>query len=162
MADKVEAPWEKEGEEFDAERAKAHLTRLLDDKARLQERLRDAGNAKKDSSNETEELRKENLLLKVQMKTGLSDRNLSRLVGTTEEELLEDAELFAEETGIELRSFIDPTAGTPGDESGADDEGEGKEQEKSFSTSYRTPGGQSLAGRDEPDFAGIIEGLEIG
>src|SRR5699024_11608581 len=81
-------------------------------------------NAKtKNAGSTNSELQAENDRLKIQLQTGLNDRQVARLVGDTLEEKLADAEAYAEETGIELRSIFDSEAeGTPGDPAGAEDE----------------------------------------
>lgn len=152
-----QVPWE-DGE-FDEDKAKSLILSLRADKDKLKERLSTATGDKKDSSAREAELQKENTRLKVQMKTGLSDQQIKRLVGETEDELLEDAELFAEETGIELTDFT-ASAGTPGEEPG-DGEGDG-EQGKSFSTNYRTPQNQSMADHEQVDYAKLAASLDIG
>lgn len=159
MPETVKVPWEKDGEEFDAEKAKSYLTALHEDKTKLQERLKSATDGKKDASGREKDLLKENTRLKVQMKTGLSDRQIQRLVGDTEDELLEDAQLFAEETGVELHDFT-ASVGTPGNDPDGG-EGEGGEEPKQFSQNYRTPQGQTAGTHDAPDFKGIIENMQF-
>lgn len=167
MAETVKVPWEQEGAgEFDAEKAKAYLSAVASDrdKARqerdtLKDRLKAATDGKKDSSAREKDLLTENTQLKVQMKTGLSDQQIKRLVGDTEDELLEDAKLYADETGIELVDFT-ASVGAPDGESGG---GEGSENEgKPFSTNYRTPQGQSMAQHEQTDYAKLVESMDIG
>lgn len=165
MAETVKVPWEQDGEEFDAVKAKSYLNAIASDrdKARQErdsykERLKSATDGKKDASAREKELQQENTRLKVQMKTGLSDQQIKRLVGDTEDELLEDAQLFAEETGIELTDFT-ASAGTPGTGSG-DGEDEG-EQGKQFSTNYRTPQSQSMADHEQVNYAELAASLDI-
>lgn len=165
MAETVKVPWEQDGEEFDAVKAKSYLNAIASDrdKARQErdsykERLKSATDGKKDASAREKELQQENTRLKVQMKTGLSDQQIKRLVGDTEDELLEDAQLFAEETGIELTDFT-ASAGTPGTGSG-DGEDEG-EQGKQFSTNYRTPQNQSMADHEQVNYAELAASLDI-
>lgn len=167
MSDEIKVPWEKPGEVFDQDRAKSYLEAITADrdKAReerdkVQARLKEATDSKKGASAREKELQKENILLKVQMKTGLSDRQIQRLVGDTEEALLEDAGLFAEETGIELRDLIGDV-GTPGEEPGADEGQEQPEEPKQFSTNYRTPQGQTMGSHQSEDISGIIENMQI-
>lgn len=140
MADTVKVPWEQDDAgEFDPEAAKRYLSALHADKEKLQTRLKDAQSKSKSGSGEAEALRKENLKLQVQMQTGLNDSQIKRLVGGTFEELMEDAEEFASETNVELRSFFgDPDAeGTPGE----DPDGAQEPQEpKDFGRNFRAPG----------------------
>lgn len=139
MPEAAKVPWDKDGEEFNEEKARAYLENLYADKTKLQERLKDAQSKSKSGSGEAEELRKENLKLQVQMQTGLNDSQIKRLVGGTFEELMEDAEAFASETNVELRSFFgDPDAeGTPGE----DPDGAQEPQEpKDFGRNFRAPG----------------------
>lgn len=152
-----QVPWN-DGE-FDEEKAKSLILSLRSDKEKLQGRLKTAMDGKKDVSARERDLQQENTRLKVQMKTGLSDQQIKRLVGETEDELLEDASLFAEETGIELTDFT-ASAGTPDTGSG-DGEDEG-EQGKQFSTNYRTPQNQSMADHEQVDMAQLVESLDIG
>lgn len=159
MAETVKVPWEQDGEEFDAEKAKGYLNALLSDKEKLKERLQSTSESKRGASAREKELQKENTLLKVQMKTGLSDRQIQRLVGDTEEALLEDASLFAEETGIELNDFT-ASVGAPGDNPDGD-EGAGNEEPKQYSTNYRTPQGQTAGSHEAPDLKGIIETMQF-
>lgn len=165
MVDEAKVPWEKDGEEFDAEKAKSYLNAIASDrdKARkerdtLKDRLKTASDGKKDSTAREKDLQQENVRLKVQLKTGLSDQQIKRLVGDNEDELLEDAQLFAEETGIELTDFT-ASAGTPGTGSG-DGEDEG-EQGKQFSTNYRTPQNQSMADHEQVNYAELAASLDI-
>lgn len=166
MDDTVKVPWEKDGEEFDAEKAKSYLNAIASDrdKARqerdaLKDRLKAATDGKKDSTGQVKELQQENIRLKVQLKTGLSDQQIKRLVGDNEDALMEDAQLFAEEVGIELRDF---TAGAGATDEGSDG-GEGDEgQPKQFSANYRTPQGNSMSEHDQTDFAKLVESFDIG
>lgn len=140
MANSVEAPWERDGEEFDAEKAKAYLTALAGDKEKLQTRNKELQSKSKSGSGEADALRKENLKLQVQMQTGLNDSQIKRLVGSTFDELMEDAGEFASETNVELRSFFEApedAEGTPGE----DPDGAQEPQEpKNFGRNFRAPG----------------------
>lgn len=167
MAETVKVPWEQDGEEFNAEKAKSYLTAILSDRDKAREerdtykdRLASASTSKKEATAKEKDLQRENIRLKVQMQTGLSDRQIQRLVGDTEEALLEDAGLFAEETGIELRNLIGDV-GTPGEEPGANEEQEQSEEPKQFSTNYRTPQGQTMGSHQSEDISGIIENMQI-
>lgn len=139
MPEAAKIPWDKDGEEFNEEKARSYLESLHADKTKLQERLKDAQSKSKSGSGEAEALRKENLKLQVQMQTGLNDSQIKRLVGGTFDELMEDAEAFASETNVELRSFFgDPDAeGTPDE----DQDGAQEPQEtKDFGRNFRAPG----------------------
>lgn len=151
-------PWDREGETFDEDKARKWIADLVGDKEKLQERLSKATSSSKGKAGEAEELRKENLRLKVQIHTGLDDRQIARLVGNTFEEVMEDAAAYAEETGIELRSLIeDDDAGTQDqDDPGADREG----QTKSVERNYRNPG-QQVIQEAEVDLSEIAAGLDV-
>lgn len=151
-------PWDREGETFDEDKARKWIADLVGDKEKLQERLSKATSSSKGKAGEAEELRKENLQLKVQIHTGLDDRQIARLVGNTFEEIMEDAAAYAEETGIELRSLIeDDDAGTQDqDDSGAGHE----EQAKSVGRNYRNPG-QQVIQEAEVDLSEIAAGLDV-
>lgn len=139
-------PWEKSGEEFDAERAKSYIIGLSRDIENLKSRNKDLAAQKKDAGSGTAELKAENLKLKVQLNTGLNDRQIARLTGDTFDEMMEDAAAYAEETGVELRSAFDteddPT-GTPGNDQGdpndVDDEGQ-RQVGRNFKPPVREPG----------------------
>lgn len=163
-----EMPWDKEGVEFDADKAKTFIRSLIrendtlkEDNSKLSDRLKDARDGKSNASKSERELRKENTLLKVQMRTGLSDNQLKRLVGETEEELLEDAQSFASETGIELRDLI-AEVGTPDEgHGGGEGASEGEQQQKPFSGNYRTPTDQTRGLHNEVSNADIIAALDF-
>lgn len=159
MADTEKVPWERDGEEFDADKAKAYLNTLLSDKEKLQTRNRELQAKQKSGSGEVEDLRKENLKLQVQMQTGLNDSQIKRLVGDTLDEMLEDAEAFASETGVELRSFFEtPEAeGTPDEDQGG---AQGDSESKYVSRNFRAPG-QSQPIPDAVDYDKIAAGLDI-
>lgn len=157
--DNGEMPWEKEGEEFDAEKAKQLIINLRNEKKSLQDRNRDLSSQKKTAGSTSAELQKENDKLKIQLATGLNDRQVARLVGDTLEEKMADAEAYAEETGIELRSFLEPEAegsGTPQDEAGA--EGNEDEQKPPQGMNYRAPA-QKQQGVPEVDLEELAKGL---
>lgn len=151
-------PWDREGETFDEDKARKWIADLVGDKEKLQERLSKATSSSKGKAGEAEDLRKENLQLKVQIHTGLDDRQIARLVGNTFEEVMEDAAAYAEETGIELRSLIEEDdAGTQDqDDSGAAPEG----QTKSVERNYRNPG-QQVIQEAEVDLSEIAAGLDV-
>src|SRR5699024_3098426 len=136
--DNGELQWEKDGDEFDAEAAKKLIHNLRDDKKTLHERLKYSNTKTKNAGSTNSELQTENDRLNIQIQTGLNDRQVARLVGDTLEEKLADAEAYAEETGIELRSFFDSEAeGTPGDPAGAEDEED--EEKPTPGMNYRAP-----------------------
>lgn len=159
MADTEKVPWERDGEEFDADKAKAYLNTLLSDKEKLQTRNKELQAKQKSGSGEAEDLRKENLKLQVQMQTGLNDSQVKRLVGDTLDEMLEDAEAFASETGVELRSFFEtPEAeGTPDEDQGG---AQGDPESKYVPRNFRAPG-QSQPIPDAVDYDKIAAGLDI-
>lgn len=162
-----QAPWDKDGEKYDEEKARNLIVNLRQEKSDLQSRLAQAetdrdtyksrlDNTSKNSktkTNEVKELEKENIKLHVQIQTGLDDKQVNRLVGDTLEEKLEDAKAYAEETGIELRSIFEEPGGTP------DDQGQDEEKEKPVERNYRAPGGPSRV--EEPfnpkDFLGVFD-----
>ena len=155
--DNGEMPWEKDGEEFDADKAKQLILNLRGEKKTLQERLKESNAKTKNAGSTNSELQAENDRLKIQLQTGLNDRQVARLVGDTLEEKLADAEAYAEETGIELRSFFDSEAeGTPGDPAGAEDEGD--EEKPTPGMNYRAPA-QKQQGVPEPDLASMAQDL---
>src|SRR5699024_2636255 len=103
--------------------AKQLILNLRNEKKTLQDRNRDLSSQKKSAGSTNSELQAENDRLKIQLQTGLNDKQVARLVGDTLEEKLPDAEAYAEETGIELRSFFDSEdEGTPQDPAGAEDD----------------------------------------
>lgn len=155
--DNGEMPWEKDGEEFDAAKAKQLILNLRNEKKTLQDRNRDLSSQKKSAGSTNSELQAENDRLKIQLQTGLNDKQVARLVGDTLEEKLADAEAYAEETGIELRSFFEPEAeGTPPEEAGA--EGEEEEEKPTPGMNYRAPA-QKQQGVPEPDLAEMAQEL---
>lgn len=137
--DNGEMPWEKNGEEFNAETAKQLILNLRGEKKTLQDRLKDSNAKSKNAGSEKSELQQENDRLKIQLQTGLNDRQVARLVGDTLEEKLADAEAYAEETGIELHSFFDSEAneGTPPEGDGAEESG--NEEKPAPGMNYRAP-----------------------
>lgn len=153
-----QAPWDKDGEEFDADKARRYLSNLLSDKQKLQDRL---DTQKKGSEEKYANLEAENVKLKVQLNTGLSDKQVARLVGDTFEEKMKDAEAYAEETGFELHSFFESedSADTPGDGQGANDDGE-QEPEKQVNRNFNPPqnGGQGI---QAPDYGDIVKKLDL-
>ena len=155
--DNGEMPWEKDGEEFDADKAKQLILNLRGEKKTLQERLKESNAKTKNAGSTNSELQAENDRLKIQLQTGLNDRQVARLVGDTLEEKLADAEAYAEETGIELRSFFDSEAeGTPGDPAGAEDDED--EEKPTPGMNYRAPA-QKQQGIPEPDYASMAQDL---
>lgn len=155
--DNGEMPWEKAGEEFDAEKAKQLIQNLRAEKKTLQDRNKDLSTKTKSAGSEKTSLQAENDRLKIQLQTGLNDRQVARLVGDTLEEKMADAEAYAEETGIELRSFLEPEAeGTPPEGAGA--EGEGEEEKPTPGMNYRAPA-QKQQGIPEPDLEEMARDL---
>src|SRR5699024_2361821 len=134
-------PWEKNDEEFDAEKAKAFIIGLNRNIENLKSRNKDLVAQKKNAGSGAKELEAENLKLKVQIETGLSDKQIARLNGGTLDEMLEDAAAYAEETGIELRSLLEPDEspeGTPGTDQGDSDDGE-EEAGEQVARNFRAP-----------------------
>lgn len=81
-------------EGFDAEKALAKIRKLNSEAKNLRERAKQAEDAQKDASEKSErvqELESEVLRLNVAIKTGLPAKLATRLQGSTEEELLQDA-----------------------------------------------------------------------
>ena len=155
--DNGEMPWEKNGEEFDADKVKQLILNLRGEKKTLQDRLKDSNAKTKSAGSTNSELQAENDRLKIQLQTGLNDRQVARLVGDTLEEKLAYAEAYAEETGIELRSFLDSEAeGTPGDPAGAEDEGE--DEKPAPGLNYRAPA-QKQQGVPEVDLDDLAANL---
>jgi len=142
-------PWEKNGEEFDAEKAKAFIVGLNRTIDNLKSRNKDLVAQKKSAGEDGEGLKAENLKLKVQIHTGLTDKQIARLNGDTFEEMMEDAENYAAETNIELRSLLEPdsdSTGTPGNGQGNQGEGEGEGEREPVARNFRPP----AQGRGEP------------
>lgn len=153
--DNGQVPWE-DGE-FNEEKAKSLILNLRNEKKVLQDRNKDLNAKVKNSGSDSASTKAENDKLKIQIATGLSDRQVARLVGDTLEEKMADAEAYAEETGIELRSLLEPEAeGTPGDPVGAD--GEEEELKAPPGINYRAPG-QQAQGVPEVNLAEMAQGL---
>lgn len=141
MPDEGQVPWE-DGQ-FDEEKAKQLILNLRKEKESLQTRLKDANAKSKNAGSASADLQAENDKLKIQLQTGLNDRQVARLVGDTLEEKLEDAKAYADETGVELRSFFDTdagegTPGEPGSEGGENGDG-GQQPEPQVGLNYRAP-----------------------
>ena len=135
-----QVPWN-DGE-FDEEKAKQLILNLRKEKESLQTRLKDANAKSKNAGSASADLQAENDKLKIQLQTGLNDRQVARLVGDTLEEKLEDAKAYAEETGVELKSFFDTDTGegTPAGPGGEGGEGEQQsQQEPRVGLNYRAP-----------------------
>lgn len=153
--DNGQVPWE-DGE-MDEAKAKSLILNLRNEKKVLQDRNKDLNAKVKNSGSDSASAKAENDKLKIQIATGLSDRQVARLVGDTLEEKMADAEAYAEETGIELRSLLEPEAeGTPGDPVGA--EGEEEELKAPPGINYRAPG-QQAQGVPEVDLSEMAKGL---
>src|SRR5699024_837083 len=146
-----------DGEAFDADEAKQIMRTLRGLQKTVQDRLKEPNAKAANAAATNSELQAEGDRLKIQLQTGLNDRQVARLVGDTLEEKLADAEAYAEETGIELRSFFDSEAeGTPGDPAGAEDEED--EEKPTPGMNYRAPA-QKQQGITEPDLASMAQDL---
>lgn len=109
--------------EFDADKARDKIRKLNSEAKNLRERAKKADEAEQnatDAAKENSTLKAENLRLKVAIKAQLPPELASRLNGSTEEELLEDAEQLLNLVGGKrppsdqprerLRGGGDPTA----------------------------------------------------
>lgn len=129
-SDDENADEQEEGQQFDAAAAAERIRKKNRENANLRKRAKDAeasAAANKDAAEKTPALEAENLRLRVALKYGLPENLAKRLTGTTEEELLEDAQELLELTGTKrktpptdqpkqrLRGGGDPTE-TPVDE----------------------------------------------
>lgn len=104
---------ETEDESPDVEKLLAKIRKTNSENKNLRKRASEAEAKAKESEGSSEELAKaqaENLRLKVAVKHGLPEQLVSRLSGTTEEELLQDAE-----TLMELFSVKKPPTQQPKD-----------------------------------------------
>lgn len=84
---------------FDAEKAKAKIRKINSESKNLRKRLTEAEAKAKDAGDKDAQLtalEAENLRLKIGVKHGLPESLVKRLSGTTEEELLQDAEELME------------------------------------------------------------------
>lgn len=84
-----------DGEAFDAERAREKIRKLNSESKNLRKRTAEAEAKAKDADGKDERLtalEAENLRLRVGVKHGLPEALIKRLSGTTEEEILQDAE----------------------------------------------------------------------
>lgn len=84
---------------FDAEKAKAKIRKINSENKNLRKRATDAEAKAKDAGDKDAKLtalEAENLRLKIGVKHGLPESLVKRLSGTTEEELLQDAEELME------------------------------------------------------------------
>lgn len=121
-------PETNEPDAFDAEKAREKIRKVNSEAAALRKRLQDAeakaqGVDDKDKTISTQEA--EILRLRVAVKHGLPESLVKRLTGTTEEEILQDAEELMELFGSKkppsqqprekLRGGGDPTAPDPND-----------------------------------------------
>lgn len=89
-------------EEFDAEKARLKIRKLNNEAKNLRERAKQAEAAQKtadEKSSRVQDLESEVLRLNVAIKTGLPAKLATRLQGSTEEELLEDAEALLDMVG---------------------------------------------------------------
>lgn len=154
--DNGQVPWE-DGE-MDEAKAKALILNLRNEKKVLQDRNKELGAKAKNAGSEKGGLQQENDKLKIQLATGLNDRQVARLVGETLEEKMADAEAYAEETGIELRSFLDSEAeGTPPEGAGAEEE-EDEQEKPTPGLNYRAPA-QKRQGIPEVDLKDLAADL---
>jgi hypothetical protein len=110
---------------FDAAKAREKIRKVNSEAAALRKRLAEADAKGKDSAEKTERvtaLEAENLRLRIGVKHGLPEALVKRLSGTTEEEILQDAEELMELFGggkkpptqqprEKLRGGGDPTQG---------------------------------------------------
>jgi hypothetical protein len=115
---------EEEPEQFDAEKARDKIRRINSENKNLRTRAAEAEAKAKDSEGNAEKLtalEAENLRLRIGVKHGLPESLVKRLSGSTEEELLQDAEELMELFGSKkvptnqprekLRGGGDPTQG---------------------------------------------------
>lgn len=113
---------ESEGEGFDAEKARAKIRKINSENRNLRKRATEAEEKAKDANGKDERLtalEAENLRLRVGVKHGLPEALIKRLSGTTEDEILQDAEELMELFGskkpptdqprTKLRGGGDPT-----------------------------------------------------
>jgi hypothetical protein len=86
---------EDEPDEFDADKARDKIRKINSENRNLRKRAADAESKAKDAEGTAEKLtalEAENLKLRIGIKHGLPESLVKRLSGTTEEELLQDAE----------------------------------------------------------------------
>ncbi len=89
---------EEKGDKFDSDKALGKIRKLNSEAKNLRDRAtkaEQAAEANKDSAQKVTVLEAENLKLRVAVKHGLPESLMKRLSGTTEEELLQDAEELA-------------------------------------------------------------------
>lgn len=111
---------------FDADKARDKIRRINSENRNLRKRATDAEAKAKDAEGQSEKitaLEAENLRLRIAVKHGLPESLVKRLTGTTEEEILQDAEELMDLFGGQkpptqqpkerLRGGGDPT--TPGE-----------------------------------------------
>lgn len=117
----VDAP-EVDDDGFDPEKAREKIRKINSENRNLRKRAADAEAKAQEAEGKGEQLTKleaENLRLRIAVKHGLPERLVKRLTGTTEEEILQDAEELMELFGgrkppsqrpkESLRSPGDPT-----------------------------------------------------
>jgi len=88
-----------DAEHFDAEKAREKIRKVNSEAAALRKRLAEAEERGKDSDEKGKKLtalEAENLRLRIAVKHGLPESLVKRLSGTTEEEILQDAEELME------------------------------------------------------------------
>lgn len=120
---------EEDDSTFDADKARAKIRKINSENRNLRKRATEAEEKAKDADGKDERLtalEAENLRLRVGVKHGLPEALIKRLSGTTEEEILQDAEELMELFGskkpptdqprTKLRGGGDPTA--PVDDTG--------------------------------------------
>lgn len=116
-------PDEPEDEAFDAEKARDKIRKINSENRNLRQRATAAEAKAQEAEGKDEQLNKlnaENLRLRIAVKHGLPESLVKRLSGTTEEEILQDAEELMELFGSKkpptqqprerLRGGGDPTA----------------------------------------------------
>lgn len=95
-----ETPTEPEaGDQFDADKAREKIRKVNSEAAALRKRLAEAEEKGKESDEKGKKLtalEAENLRLRIAVKHGLPESLVKRLSGTTEEEVLQDAEELME------------------------------------------------------------------
>lgn len=88
-----------DGDQFDAEKARDKIRRINSENRNLRKRATDAEAKAKEADEKGERLtalEAENLRLRIAVKHGLPESLVKRLTGTTEEEILQDAEELME------------------------------------------------------------------
>ena len=92
-------PAESDEDGFDPEKARAKIRKINSENRNLRQRAADAEAKAQEAEGKGEQLTKleaENLRLRIAVKHGLPEKLVSRLTGTTEDEILQDAEELME------------------------------------------------------------------